>query len=161
VLSDRYHFVDAAMKVVGVGSVGTRCAVALLLAANNDALLLQVKEARPSVLEPYAGKSGYADPGQLIVVGQHLMQAASDIFLGWAPGQDGRSYYVRQLRDMKGAAHIDLMSRVELVEYARSCAWTLARAHARSGDAARISRYLGKSDRFDGAIADFAIAYAK
>ena len=160
VLFDRYHFVDAAMKVVGVGSVGTRCAVALLLAANNDPLLLQVKEARPSVLEPYAGKSGYADPGQRIVVGQHLLQAASDIFLGWAHGQDGRSYYVRQLRDMKGAAHIDLMSRVDLAEYAQFCAWALARAHARSGDAVRISGYLGKSSRFDRAVADFALAYA-
>jgi uncharacterized protein (DUF2252 family) len=160
VLLDRYHFVDAAMKVVGVGSVGTRCAVALLLAADNDPLLLQIKEARPSVLELYAGKSGYADPGQRIVVGQHLMQAASDIFLGWAHGPDGRSYYVRQLRDMKGAAHIDLMSRVDLAEYARFCAWALARAHARSGDAARISGYLGKSNRFDRAVADFALAYA-
>jgi uncharacterized protein (DUF2252 family) len=160
VLLDRYHFVDAAMKVVGVGSVGTRCAVALLLAADNDPLLLQIKEARPSVLEPYAGTSGYADPGQRIVVGQHLLQAASDIFLGWAHGQDGRSYYVRQLRDMKGAAHIDLMSRVDLAEYAQFCAWALARAHARSGDAVRISGYLGKSSRFDRAVADFALAYA-
>jgi uncharacterized protein (DUF2252 family) len=160
VLLDRYHFVDAAMKVVGVGSVGTRCAVALLLAADNDPLFLQIKEARPSVLEPYAGPSGYAAPGQRIVVGQHLMQAASDIFLGWAHGEDGRSYYVRQLRDMKAAAHIDLMSRVDLAEYARFCAWALARAHARSGDAARIAGYLGKSDRFDRAVADFAIAYA-
>ncbi len=160
VLLDRYHFVDAAMKVVGVGSVGTRCAVALLLAADNDPLLLQIKEARQSVLEAYAGTSGYADHGQRIVVGQHLMQAASDIFLGWAHGEDGRSYYVRQLRDMKGAAHIDLMSRVDLAEYARFCAWALARAHARSGDAARISGYLGKSNRFDRAVADFALAYA-
>jgi len=160
VLLDRYHFVDAAMKVVGVGSVGTRCAVALLLAADNDPLVLQIKEALPSVLEPHAGTSGYADPGQRIVVGQHLMQTVSDIFLGWAHGEDGRSYYVRQLRDMKAAAHIDLMSRVDLAEYARFCAWALARAHARSGDAARIAGYLGKSDRFDWAVADFAIAYA-
>jgi uncharacterized protein (DUF2252 family) len=160
VLLDRYQFVDAAMKVVGVGSVGTRCAVALLLAADNDPLLLQIKEARPSVLEPYAGKSAYADPGRRIVCGQRLMQSASDIFLGWAHGEDGRSYYLRQLRDMKGAAHIDLMSRADLAEYAGFCAWALARAHARSGDTARISGYLGKGNRFDQALADFALAYA-
>jgi uncharacterized protein (DUF2252 family) len=160
VLLDRYHLVDAAMKVVGVGSVGTRCAVALLLAADNDPLLLQIKEARSSVLEPYAGKSEYADPGQRIVCGQRLMQSASDIFLGWAQGEGGRSYYLRQLRDMKGAAHIDLMSQEDLAEYAGFCAWALARAHARSGDAARITGYLGKGYRFDQAVADFAIAYA-
>ena len=160
VLLARYRLVDAALKVVGVGSVGTRCAVALLLAADNDPLLLQIKEARPSVLEPYAGKSAYADPGQRIVCGQRLMQSASDIFLGWARGTDHRSYYIRQLRDMKGAAHIDLMSRADLAEYAGFCAWALARAHARSGDAARISGYLGRGDRFDQAVADFAIAYA-
>jgi len=160
VLLDRYHFVDAAMKVVGVGSVGTRCSVALLLAADDDPLLLQIKEARPSVLESYAGKSAFADPGERIVVGQRMMQAASDIFLGWARGEDGRSYYLRQLRDMKGAAHLDMMSRADLVEYAGFCAWALARAHARTGDAARIAGYLGTSARFDRAIAEFAVAYA-
>ncbi len=160
VLLDRYHFVDAAMKVVGVGSVGTRCYVALLLAADDDPLLLQIKEARPSVLEPHAGKSGFADAGERVVFGQRVIQAASDIFLGWAPGQDGRSYYVRQLRDMKGAVHLDLMSRADLVEYAGFCAWALARAHARTGDAACIAGYLGKGGRFDQAVADFAIAYA-
>jgi hypothetical protein len=112
------------------------------------------------VLEPYAGKSEYADPGQRIVCGQRLMQSASDIFLGWAQGEGGRSYYLRQLRDMKGAAHIDLMSQEDLAEYAGFCAWALARAHARSGDAARITGYLGKGYRFDQAVADFAIAYA-
>jgi len=160
VLLDRYNFVDAAMKVVGVGSVGTRCSVALLLASGDDPLLLQIKEARPSVLEPYAGKSRFSDPGERIVVGQRLMQAASDIFLGWARGEDGRSYYLRQLRDMKGAAHLDLMSRPDLVEYAGFAAWALARAHARTGDAARIAGYLGKNDRFDRAVADFSLAYA-
>jgi len=160
VLLDRYHFVDAAMKVVGVGSVGTRCYVALLLAADDDPLLLQIKEARPSVLEPYAGKSGFADAGERVVFGQRVIQAASDIFLGWARGQDGRSYYVRQLRDMKGAVHLDLMSRADLVEYAGFCAWALARAHARTGDAACIAGYLGKGGRFDQAVADFAVAYA-
>jgi uncharacterized protein (DUF2252 family) len=160
VLLDRYHLVDAAMKVVGVGSVGTRCSVALLLAADDDPLLLQIKEARPSVLEPYAGKSKFADPGERIVVGQRMMQAASDIFLGWARGEDGRSYYLRQLRDMKGAAHLDRMSWPDLVEYAGFCAWALARAHARTGDATRIAGYLGKSARFDRAIAEFAVAYA-
>ena len=160
VLLDRYHLVDAAMKVVGVGSVGTRCSVALLLAADDDPLLLQIKEARPSVLEPYAGKSKFSDPGERIVVGQRSMQAASDIFLGWARGKDGRSYYLRQLRDMKGAAHLDLMTRADLTEYAGFCAWALARAHARTGDAARIAGYLGTSARFDRAVAEFAMAYA-
>lgn len=160
VLLDRYQFVDAAVTVVGVGSVGTRCALALLLAADNDPLFLQIKEARPSVLEAYAGKSAYADPGQRIVCGQHLMQSASDIFLGWAHARGGRSYYLRQLRDMKAGAHLDLMSRAELAEYAGFCAWALARAHARSGDAARISGYLGSGGSFDEAVAGFAIAYA-
>jgi uncharacterized protein (DUF2252 family) len=160
VLLDRYHLVDAVTKVVGVGSVGTRCAMALLLAADNDPLLLQVKEARPSVLEPFAGRSEFTNAAERIVVGQRLMQTASDIFLGWGRGKDGRSYYLRQLRDMKGAAHLDLMSRADLVEYAGFCAWALARAHARTGDPACIAGYLGKGTRFDSAVADFAVAYA-
>ena len=160
VLLDRYHLVDVVMKVVGVGSVGTRCALALLLAADDDPLLLQIKEARPSVLEPFAGASEFANPAERVVVGQRLMQTVSDIFLGWARGADGRYYYLRQLRDMKGAAHLDLMSRADLVEYADFCAWALARAHARTGDSVRIAAYLGKGARFDGAVADFAVAYA-
>ena len=148
------------MKVVGVGSVGTFCAIMLLMASEKDPLFLQVKEARPSVLEAYAGKSIYPNHGQRVVNGYRLMQSASDIFLGWTKGKLGRHFYVRQLRDMKIGAQVELFSPGLMVEYAEFCGWALARAHARSGAPAQISGYLGKSDVFDKAIADFASAYA-
>ncbi len=164
-LLERYRLVDFARKVVGVGSVGTRCWVALMLGRDDDdPLLLQIKEAAPSVLEAYAGKSPYANHGQRVVEGQRLLQAASDILLGWtrAEGLDGRvtDYYVRQLWDWKASADVESMSARELDVYAQLCGWTLARAHAVSGDSIAIAAYLGTSDRFDQAVADFAVAYA-
>jgi uncharacterized protein (DUF2252 family) len=160
-LLDRYRFVDVARKVVGVGSVGTRDYVVLLEGRDDDdPLFLQVKEAQVSVLESYLPKSAYGNHGQRVVAGQRLMQAASDIFLGWLRGPGGRDYYWRQLRDMKGSAKVELMSPDELAEYAGLCGWALSRAHARSGDRVQISAYMGKSERFDGAIANFAEAYA-
>jgi uncharacterized protein (DUF2252 family) len=160
VLLDRYRLVDIAIKVVGVGSVGTRCVVALLMADDNDPLFLQMKEAQTSVLEKYVGSSTYQNHGQRIVAGQRLMQAASDMFLGWTRSDRGHDFYVRQLRDMKTSVDIEKLSVSELISYGELCGWTLARAHARSGDPARISGYMGKSDVFDQAITDFAIAYA-
>jgi uncharacterized protein (DUF2252 family) len=160
VVLDRYHVVDVARKVVGVGSVGTRCDVMLLLAGDDDPLLLQFKEALPSVLEPYAGKSRYRNQGERVVTGQRMLQAASDVFLGWTRDAEGRSYYFRQLRDMKMKIDLDTMSRPDWLEYVDVCAWALARAHARTGDAALIAGYLGKSDPFDSALAKFARAYA-
>jgi uncharacterized protein (DUF2252 family) len=160
-LLDQYRFVDVARKVVGVGSVGTRNYVVLLEGRNeDDPLFLQVKEAEASVLESHLPKSTYKNHGQRVVAGQRLMQAASDIFLGWLRGPGGRDFYWRQLRDMKGSAKIEGMSPDELVQYASLCGWVLARAHARSGDRVQIAAYLGKSERFDEAIADFAKAYA-
>ena len=160
-LFDRFRFVDAAVKVVGVGSVGTRCAVAYFEAGPNDPLLLQVKEAQRSVLEPYAGKSAYHNQGQRVVVGERLMQSASDIFLGWSRAEAGGfDFYVRQLRDMKGSVPLDAMTPPDLADYAEYCGWALARAHAKGGDAAGISGYLGKGDAFDRALADFSAAYA-
>jgi uncharacterized protein (DUF2252 family) len=160
VLLDRYELVDHAVKVVGVGSVGTRCGILLLVAGQDDRLFLQVKEARPSVLEPYAGKSAYDNHGQRVVIGQRLMQAASDIFLGWTQGHAGRHFYVRQLRDVKVKPLVEVYDPPTMTSYAEFCGWVLARAHARSGDPALISEYLGRRDRFDQAIADFADAYA-
>ena len=159
-LLDRYELKDVAIKVVGVGSVGTYCCVMLLMASEQDPLFLQVKEARASVLEPYAGKSIYPHHGQRVVDGYRLMQSASDIFLGWAKGKLGRDFYVRQLRDMKVGALIELFSPGWMIEYAEFCGWALARAHARSSAPAQISGYLGKSDAFDTAIAAFASVYA-
>ena len=159
-LLDRYEFKDLAIKVVGVGSVGTRCAILLMMAGADDPLFLQVKEARPSVLEPYVGRSPYANHGQRVVVGQRLMQSASDLFLGWTETNLGRHFYVRQLRDMKIKPLVEIFDPVLMRQYAEVCGWCLARAHARSGDAARIGGYLGKSERFDEALADFAQAYA-
>jgi uncharacterized protein (DUF2252 family) len=160
-LLDRYRFVDAARKVVGVGSVGTRAYVVLLEGRDqDDPLFLQVKEAGPSVLESYVKSSTYEHHGHRVVAGQRLMQAASDIFLGWFRGREGRDFYWRQLRDMKGSAEVERMSPDELVLYAKLCGWALARAHARSGDRVQIAAYLGKSGRFDRAVADFAEAYA-
>jgi len=160
VLLDRYHLVDVAMKVVGIGSVGTRCAVALLMAEDNDSLFLQIKEARTSVLEPYVGKSGYQNQGQRVVAGQHLMQATSDLFLGWTRSDSGHDFYLRQLRDMKTSIDLETMTAIDLIGYAGLCGWALARAHARSGDPAVISGYLGENDKFDLAIANFAASYA-
>jgi uncharacterized protein (DUF2252 family) len=160
-LLERYRFVDAARKVVGVGSVGTRAYVVLLEGRDeNDPLFLQVKEAGTSVLENYVKSNTYEHHGHRVVAGQRLMQAASDIFLGWFRGTGGRDFYWRQLKDMKGSANVEGMSPDELVLYGGLCGWTLARAHARSGDRVEIAGYLGKSERFDRAIADFARAYA-
>jgi uncharacterized protein (DUF2252 family) len=165
VLLDSYRFVHAAMKVVGVGSVGTRAWIALLLGRDEgDPLFLQVKEAQRSVLEPYAEPSAYANQGERVVQGQRLVQAASDILLGWveAKGIDGetRDYYVRQLWDQKGSAKVEGMDPAALTAYAQICGTTLAHAHARSGDRIAIASYLGKSDTFDKAIAAFAETYA-
>ena len=161
ILLNKYHFVDIARKVVGVGSVGTRTWVLLFMAGGdgNDPLFLQVKEAQPSVLEPYLVKSSYANHGERVVQGQRLMQHASDIFLGWTHGED-TDLYVRQLLDMKLSEDMATMSRREFDQYSRWCAIALARAHARGGDPAQISGYLGSSDLFEQAIASFAEAYA-
>ncbi len=160
VLFDRYRFVDAAIKVVGVGSVGTRCWIALLMSPANEPLFLQFKQANASVLEPYAGKSDYPHHGQRVVMGQRLMQAASDIFLGWTTGAAG-DFYVRQLRDAKIGANIETFDETMFAAYAKACGWNLARAHAKSGDAWTISGYLGKRGCFDEAIAAFAKAYSE
>ena len=160
-LVERYRFVDFALKVVGVGSVGTRCFVVLLEGRDrNDPLLLQAKEATASVLSPYAGDSHHANNGERVVVGQRLMQATPDIFLGWTRGPGGRDFYFRQLWDMKGSVDVATLRLPGLAFYGGLCARVLARAHARSGDAVAIASYLGSSDTFDGAIADFAEAYA-
>ncbi|MFO1304757.1 MAG: DUF2252 domain-containing protein [Burkholderiales bacterium] len=160
VLLDRYHIVDFALKVVGVGSVGTFCAIILLMAQADDPMFLQVKEARASVLEPYVGKSVHPNHGQRIVTGQRLMQSASDIFLGWTQGKRGRHFYLRQLRDMKIKPLVEVFNRATMLDYANLCGWALARAHARSGDAAMIAGYLGRKDTFERAIARFSRAYA-
>jgi uncharacterized protein (DUF2252 family) len=170
----RYYFGDFARKVVGVGSVGTEAFILLLLGDRDDEpLFLQLKEAQESVLAPYAGKSKYQHEGERVVSGQRLTQAASDVFLGWTTGigpsvtatkggppAASKEYYVRQLRDMKGAMSVPLMDPLQLNYYGRLCGWALARAHARTGRAAMISGYLGTAEDFDYAIADFAIAYA-
>ncbi len=159
-LFDRYRLVDIAVKVVGVGSVGTFCAVLLMVAEDDDPLLLQVKEARLSVLEPYVGKSNCANHGQRVVTGQRLMQSASDIFLGWTEGRRGRHFYLRQLRDMKLKPLVEVFDPTTMLDYGTLCGWTLARAHARSGDAAMIAGYAGKSGMLDEAIARFSMSYA-
>ncbi len=161
-LLDRYELVDVARKVVGVGSVGTRCIIVLLVGRDvEDPLLLQVKEAGPSVLEAYLGKSRFTHSGHRVVAGQRLTQAASDIFLGWMTGKPaGRHFYWRQLRDMKGSVDTALLQAPGLEILATLCGWTLARGHARSGHRIAIASYLGVSDRFDRAIADFAKRYA-
>jgi uncharacterized protein (DUF2252 family) len=161
VILDRYHIVDIARKVVGIGSVGTRCAVVLLMADERDPLFLQFKEALPSVLEPYAGKSRYSFHGERVVTGQRMLQSASDIFLGWTRDDEGRDYYFRQLRDMKMTIDVENMAKQDWIEYVELSGWALARAHARTGDAARIAGYLGKNDTFGRAIAKFAIDYAE
>jgi uncharacterized protein (DUF2252 family) len=160
VIVERYRLVDLARKVVGVGSVGTRCYVALLLGSHGeDPLFLQIKEARASVLEPYVARYPNREHGKRVVDGQRIMQAASDLFLGWAR-VGRRHYYVRQLRDMKTSVDLDDLHTGELAGYAALCGRTLARAHACSGDPARISGYLGKRDAFDKALATFARTYA-
>jgi uncharacterized protein (DUF2252 family) len=160
VLLDRYHVEDFALKVVGIGSVGTRCYIGLFISPEGSPLILQFKEARRSVLEQYTEKSKYENQGQRVVMGQRLMQSSSDIFLGWTRGIEGEDFYVRQLRDMKMSIPLERLNIEQLERYAKACGWTLARAHAKSGDAATITGYLGKGDNFDRALSQFAIAYA-
>ncbi len=165
VLAARYRYVDAAHKVVGVGSVGTRAWIALLFGRDEqDPLFLQMKEAGPSVLEPFAGASRFRNHGHRVVAGQRLTQAASDVLLGWltVEGIDGkkRDFYVRQLWDGKGSAEIETMTAPTMATYAGLCGWSLARAHARTGDARAIAAYLGHGDKFDRAVAAFSEAYA-
>jgi uncharacterized protein (DUF2252 family) len=164
-LLHQFTLVQMARKVVGVGSVGTRAWILLMDAGDGvEPLFLQAKEAQPSVLEEFTERSVYDNEGERVVAGQHLMQAQSDIFLGWtrATGTDGvdRDYYIRQLRDWKFSVPIELMVPTGMTLYARMCGWTLARAHARSGDRVALAAYLGNSAKFDQAIADFAAAYA-
>ena len=161
-LLERFQLVDVARKVVGVGSVGTRSFIALLQGRDEqDPLFLQVKEATASVLEDHLPKSRYKQPGERVVQGQRMMQAASDIYLGWTRGvQENRYLYWRQLRDMKGSAVIEEMKPLAMTLYAHACGWTLARAHARSGDPIAIAAYLGQSDKFDTAVTDFSERYA-
>jgi uncharacterized protein (DUF2252 family) len=160
ILFNRYHLKDFAIKVVGVGSVGTACWVLLMMAAPDDILFLQVKQANASVLEPYAGKSIYSNHGERVVNGYWIMQSASDIFLGWTQDLKGRHYFVRQLRDMKIKPLVEIFNPITMIQYAEICGWALAHSHARSGEPALISGYLGNSDKFDEAIADFSVAYA-
>ena len=161
-LLERFEVIDVARKVVGVGSVGTRAFIALLQGRDDqDPLFLQVKEATASVLEDHLPKSRYKQHGERVVQGQRMMQAASDIYLGWTKGaQENRFLYWRQLRDMKGSIEVETMIPLGLNFYARTCGWTLARAHARSGDPIAIAAYLGKSDGFDRSITDFSERYA-
>jgi len=159
-LLDRYRLVDIAIKVVGIGSVGRYCAIGLFMSAANQPLFLQFKQAVPSVLEPYAGKSLYGHAGQRVVMGQRLMQSSSDIFLGWITGREGREIYVRQLRDAKIKPLVETFNRSMLEIYGKACGWALARAHGRAGHPWLISGYLGTSDAFDEAMGGFAVAYA-
>jgi uncharacterized protein (DUF2252 family) len=161
-LLDRFEVVDYAVKVVGVGSVGTFCGILLLMSGNGDPLFLQFKEARQSVLEPYCGASPFGHAGQRVVMGQRAMQAASDIFLGWATGAGAgkRHFFLRQLSDAKIKPVTEIMKEANLKNYARLCGMALARAHARSGDAAVLTGYMGKSTAFEDALADFSVAYA-
>jgi uncharacterized protein (DUF2252 family) len=159
-LLNRYELRDAAIKVVGVGSVGTFCFALLYMAGDGDPLFLQVKEARPSVLEPYAGASTFANHGQRVVNGYRLMQPASDMFLGWTRSKGGRDYFIRQLRDVKISAQVEIFRASEMSLYAHWCGRALALSHARAGSATMLSGYMGKCDEFDEAIADFSMAYA-
>lgn len=164
-LLHRYHFVDVAAKIVGVGSIGTVALIALLEGEGcaEDFIILQIKEASPSVLERYIGKSEFAHPGERIVNGQRVLQAASDLFLGWTTGhgEGRRKFYIRQLMDMKQSIPIEELDAVSLEQYAEVCAYVLARAHSRTGDPAMLHGYLGKSDEFDQGLAKFAFAYQK
>ena len=164
-IAARYRYEHAAHKVVGVGSVGARAWIILLLGRDaDDPLFLQAKEAQRSVLEPYAGKCPFDNQGRRVVEGQRLMQATSDVFLGWlrTRGLDDnmRDFYIRQLWDGKWSAEVELMEPDQLANYGRVCGWTLARAHARSGDRVAIAAYLGSGTAFDEALADFAETYA-
>ncbi len=161
-LLSHYEVADVALRVGGVGSVGTRCMIALLEGSGeNDALIMQFKEAGKSVLEPFLGEGSYSSHGQRVVIGQRLMQASSDIFLGWHSSPfTGRDFYWRQFKDMKGSAEISAMDEVSLKSYLGVCSVCLARAHARTGDEDAISGYLGKNDAFSQAIGDFGVAYA-
>jgi Uncharacterized protein conserved in bacteria (DUF2252) len=156
---DRYQLRDAAVKVVGIGSVGTACWVLLFMDGEGDPLFLQLKEARASVLEPYAGSSPFRNHGQRVVNGYRLIQPASDIFLGWTRGP-ARDFFLRQLRDIKISLRIETFGRAEMGLYAGWCGEALALSHARSGSSAALSGYMGKSDAFDQAIAAFGMAYA-
>jgi uncharacterized protein (DUF2252 family) len=160
VLLDRYRLMDAAVKVVGIGSVGTLCMVALFRSIADRPFFLQVKEANASVLEAFAGKSAFPHHGQRVVMGQRLMQPASDMFLGWVTGPKGRHFYLRQLRDVKLSPLVETYDAEMLAIYAKACGWVLARAHAKAGDPWAISGYLGKQDDFDEAMGRFALAYA-
>jgi len=159
-LFDQYHITDVALKVVGVGSVGTRCYVALLLNDNNEPLFIQVKEARQSAIEPFSQPSAYSHNGERIVQGQRLMQSASDIFLGWTTGPHGRQYYLRQLRDKKISPDVDTLNKEFMEIYARYCARVLAKAHCKTNKGAVICGYIGKGDRFAEAISEFSELYA-
>jgi uncharacterized protein (DUF2252 family) len=160
VLFDRYHLVDAAVKVVGIGSVGTLCMILLMMSEAGHPLFLQVKEANASVLEAHAGRSVHPHHGQRVVAGQRLMQPASDLFLGWVTGPDGRHFYLRQLRDVKLSALVETYDAEMLTIYAKACGWVLARAHAKAGDPWAISGYLGKGNEFDESMGKFALGYA-
>jgi len=159
-LLDRYELRDAAIKVVGIGSVGTACWVFLFMAGEDDPLFLQVKEARASVLEPYAGASVFPNHGERVVNGYRLMQPASDMFLGWSEAANGRHFFIRQLRDIKISMRVETFGRAEMDLYATWCGRALALSHARSGNSAMLSGYMGKSDALDRAIASFSMAYA-
>ncbi|MFL9483097.1 DUF2252 domain-containing protein [Chitinophagaceae bacterium LWZ2-11] len=159
-LLSHYKTVDIALKVVGVGSVGTRCYVALLMNDKQEALFLQIKEARESVLEPYTGKSVYKHAGERVVQGQRLVQAASDIFLGWSTGFEGKHFYIRQLRDKKIAPDVDHFDKEILSAYARLCGRMLARAHTKTGTGHLLASYMGKSAALDESISKFALTYA-
>jgi uncharacterized protein (DUF2252 family) len=159
-LLQRFRLVDVARKVVGVGSVGTRCYIALLLDDHDSPLFLQFKEANHSVLEPYWKKSSADRQGVRVVEGQRIMQAASDVFLGWAGDDEGRDFYARQFKDMTGSVEVSNLSASALREYLELCGWTLARAHAQSGVAQEITEYLGNGEQFDEAVTEFANRYA-
>jgi hypothetical protein len=160
VLYDRFRLVDVAVKVVGIGSVGTMCMVALFMSVADKPFFLQVKEANASVLEAYAGASAYSHHGQRVVMGQRLMQPASDLFLGWVTGPKGRHFYLRQLRDVKLSILVETYDADMLAIYGQACGWALARAHAKAGGPWTISGYLGKQDQFDEGMGKFALAYA-
>ena len=160
-LLDFYELTDAVYKVVGVGSVGLRCSLVLLESADGSPLVLQIKEARSSVLAPYVEQDHHSNQGERIFCGQRLLQAASDIFLGWTMDSKGRHYYVRQLRDMKLSVDVMKFSQSELSDYARLCGWALPRAHSKASDTACSLGYMGTSDRFEIAIGEFAISYSE
>src|SRR5450432_4204252 len=160
-LLNRYKFEDIALKVVGVGSVGTRCVIGLFSVNDRDAIILQFKEGNASVLEKYAGNSTFQNHGERIVNGQRLMQTVSDIFLGWSRGKNGNDFYIRQLRDMKSSANVENFTPKLINDYAALCGWALAKSHAKAGRAPEISGYIGKSDVFAKSVSDFAVQYAE